>query len=213
MVVKDRLKRSYHSARRQESAHLTRQAIAQAALELFNQRGYRGASMDAIAEAAGVAPETIYATFGSKRELLHYLLNVTIGGDEAPVGVIDRPEPQAVLQETDARLLIARFSSSICQILERAAPVIAILSDAAKTEPELAALQSRIRSERLENMGKVARALSRLAPLRVSEIHAAETLWSLTSPELYSLLSGVRQWDREKYAAWLQDSLGRLLLV
>jgi TetR/AcrR family transcriptional regulator, regulator of autoinduction and epiphytic fitness len=212
MAEENRLRRSYHSTRRQETARLTRQAIAQAALTLFNQRGYRGASMDAIAKAAGVATETVYATFGSKRELLHYLLNVTVGGDEAPVRVIDRPEPQAVLQETDARRLISGFSSSICQILERAAPVFTILTEAAKTEPELEALQSRFRSERLENMGKVVRALSRLAPLRLSEVQAAETLWSLTSPELFSLLTGVRQWDREKYAAWLQDSLDRLLL-
>ncbi len=212
MTEKKRLKRPYHSARRQEAARLTRRAIAQAALELFNQRGYGGASIDAIAEAAAVAPETIYATFSSKRELLHYLLDVTVGGDEAPVGVIDRPETQANLRETDARRLIAGFSNGIYTIMERAAPVFAILSEAAKTEPELAALQARLRVERWENLGKVARAISRLAPLRVSEAVAVDTVWALASPEVFALLTGVRQWDRERYTAWLEDSLVRLLL-
>ena len=212
MAVKKRLTRPYHSTRRQEAARLTRQVIAQAALELFNQRGYNGASIDAIAEAAAVAPETIYATFGSKRELLHYLLDVTLGGDEAPVRVIDRPEMQEVLNETDVQRLIRGFSSGIYQIMERAAPVFTILSEAAKTEPELAALVSRVRTERWENMGKVARTISRLATLRVTEPQATDILWALTSAELFSLLTGVRHWDREQYVTWLQDSLNRQLI-
>jgi AcrR family transcriptional regulator len=212
MAEKKRLTRSYHSTRRQEAARLTRQIIAQAALELFNQRGYNGASIDAIAAAAAVAPDTIYATFGNKRELLHYLLNVTLGGDEAPVSVIDRQEAQAGLNETDVRRLIAGFSNGIYQIMERAAPVFAILSEAAKTEPELAALLSRVRAERWENMGKVVKAISRLATLRVTEPQATDIFWAFTSPELFSLLTGVRQWDREQYISWLQDSLARLLI-
>ncbi len=206
------MKRTYNSARRQESALLTRQAIAQAALNLFNLRGYWGASIDAIAEAAAVAPETIYASFGSKRELLHYLLDVTIGGDEAPVRLIDRPEIQAILHETDARHLLERFSNNIPRILSRAAPVYAILAEAGKTEPELAALLNRVREERLENMRKIALALGRAAPLRESETQAAETLWAITSPELFSQLTEVRGWSHKQYSAWLQDSLSRLLL-
>ncbi len=96
--------------------------------------------------------------------------------------------------------------------MERAAPVFAILSEAAKTEPELAALQNRLRAERLENMRLVARALARLAELRVSQAQAAETIWALTSPELIGLLTGARQWTRAQYTTWLQDSLARLLL-
>ncbi len=204
-------KRPYNSSRRQESASLTRQAIAREAMALFNMRGYRGASIDAIAEGAAVAPETIYATFGSKREILHYLINISMGGDEASVRVIERPEPQAVLQETDPQRLVAKFSDGISRIMERAAPVMAILAEAAKTEPELASLQKRLRTERLENMRLVARAIGRLTVLRIDETQAADTLWALTSPELFSLLTVTRQWSREQFAAWLQDSLARLL--
>jgi AcrR family transcriptional regulator len=205
--------RPYNSLRRQAGAQLTRQAIAQAALELFRQRGYRGASIDAIAQAAAVAPETIYATFGNKRELVHYLLNVAVGGDEVPVRLMDRPEQKAMLQEKDPMRLIAGFSEGVSRIMERAAPVFAILAEAAKTEPELAALQERIRAERVENMRKVVHAIARNTTLREAEAQAAETVWALTSPELYNLLTGVRGWTREKYAGWLQDSLVRLLMI
>ncbi len=212
MTEKKQLKRSYHSTLRQEAARKTRLTIAQAALELFKQRGYRGVSIDAIAQTAAVAPETIYATFGSKRELLHYLFDITIGGDETPVKLIDRPEPQAVLHETDPKRMIVGFSDGVSQVLARAAPVFAILVEAAKTEPDLAALLSRMLDERLENMGKVAHAIARLAPLRLSEAQAADTLWALTSPELFTLLIEVRGWNREQYVSWLKDSLERLLL-
>ena len=205
-------KRSYNSSRRQASAQLTRQAIAQAALQLFNQRGYWGASIDAIAEAAAVAPETIYATFGNKREILHYLINTSVGGDEAAVRIIDRPEQQAVLHETDAGRLVAAFSEGIGRIVGRAAPVFAILAEAAKTEPELAILQNRLRAERLENMRLVARALGRLTTLRVTQPQAVEILWALSSPELYALLTVARQWTQDQFTVWLQDSLARLLL-
>ncbi len=212
MIKPDTPKRSYNSFRRQESARQTRQAIAKAALQLFIQRWYKGASMDAIASEAVVAPETIYATFGSKREILHYLINISVGGDEAPVGVMDRPEVQALMHETDAGRFVAGFTEGIYRIMQRAAPVFAILAEAAKTEPKLAELQSRIRSERLENMGRAVQALGRLTPLRVDQNQAAEILWTLTSPELFSLLIEVRRWSREQYTAWLQDSLTRLLV-
>jgi TetR/AcrR family transcriptional regulator of autoinduction and epiphytic fitness len=205
------VKRSYNSSRRQAGAQLTRQAIAQAALQLFNERGYWGASIDAIAAAAAVAPETIYATFGNKREILHYLFNTAVGGDEAPVRLIDRPEQQAMLQETDIHRLVERFANMLHTILGRAAPVFAILAEAAKTEPELAALQERMWAERLDNMRRIARSMARLTRLRVTEAQAAEILWALSSAELFTLLTGVRQWTRAQYAAWLQDSLARLL--
>ena len=40
-----------------------------------------------------------------------------------------------------------------------------------------------------------------------------ETVWALTSPELHQLLVRVRGWTRERYCAWLGDSLAALLLL
>jgi TetR/AcrR family transcriptional repressor of mexJK operon len=46
-----------------------RQAILEAATELFIAQGYGAVSMDAIARAAGVSKATLYAHFGSKDQL------------------------------------------------------------------------------------------------------------------------------------------------
>ena len=213
MTTEKSTKRAYNSTRRQESALQTRQGIAQAALQLFQQRGYRGASIDAIAEAAAVAPETIYATFGNKREVLHYILDTAVGGDEAPVRVIDRPEVQAMLHHPDPYQIAAGLSEAMSRTWERAAPVFAILSEAAKTEPVLADLRHRIYQERLENMRLTAHSMATRKPLRVSEAQAAEIIWTLTSPEMFLLLTRERGWSREQFAAWLKDSIIRMLFV
>lgn len=205
-------KRSYTSTLRKEGARQTRQAISKAAFEIFWQRGYRGASINAIAQAASVAPETIYAIFGSKREILHYLLDTAVGGDEEQIPVIDRPEVQATMRDPDLQRLVQGFSRGISNAMGRAAPVFVILAEAAKTEPVLAELQERIWSERMENMRLYARAIERLQPLRVDEERAAETLWAITSPQLFTLMTTVRGWTAENYAAWLADAITQMLL-
>ena len=78
------VKRAYSSVRRQAQARETRQSILDAALELFVASGYAARSIQAIAERAAVAVQTVYAVFGTKRELLRQLIESTITGDDHP---------------------------------------------------------------------------------------------------------------------------------
>ena len=55
--------------RRRLSAVRRRDLILQAAAGVFADRGYHGASMTAIAAAAGIAPSVIYDHFSSKKDL------------------------------------------------------------------------------------------------------------------------------------------------
>src|SRR5689334_9021372 len=64
------VKRSYRSERRREQAAQTRERVLAAAARAFVARGFEATSVAAIAEEAGVSPETIYARFGNKRTLL-----------------------------------------------------------------------------------------------------------------------------------------------
>jgi AcrR family transcriptional regulator len=63
---------------RKRAAHLgperRRPQVLDAALELFLERGYEGASMEAIASAAGVTKPVVYACFSGKEELFRALL-------------------------------------------------------------------------------------------------------------------------------------------
>src|SRR5215213_2164309 len=55
--------------RKRLSAVDRRAAILDAALEVFSKRGYNGASIDEIAQAAGISKALIYEHFPSKKEL------------------------------------------------------------------------------------------------------------------------------------------------
>ncbi len=68
------VKRPYRSPLRAAQAEATRQRILDAGLELFAERGYPATSVTQIAAAAGVSPETIYASVGSKRGIIDALL-------------------------------------------------------------------------------------------------------------------------------------------
>jgi AcrR family transcriptional regulator len=59
-------------------APLRREAILAAAEEVFARSGYHGASLDDIAQAAGISKALIYEHFASKRELHASLINAHV---------------------------------------------------------------------------------------------------------------------------------------
>lgn len=206
--------RKYDSSRRQAQARQTRLQIAEAARSLFMERGYGGTTIEAIAEKAGVAPETVYASFKNKRNVLSFLFDISIGGDDDDIRLLDRPDPQAVLRETDQRRQLTLFARDITKILHRAAPIFEILRIAGKTEPEIAELVQRLLRERMANMNMVAKSVAANGPLRegLNRTRAAEVIWAMTSPELYLLFNRDRGWTDEQYTQWLTETLVRLLL-
>ena len=207
-------KRRYDSTRRQSQARETRRKITEAARKLFTERGYTGATIEAVAQEAGVAPETIYAVFGNKRAILAHLIDISVGGDDEPIPLLQRPGPQAVFQERDPRKQLHLFAQDISVILERVAPIFETMRLAAKTEPDIADLLQNILRERLRNMEILVQHLSEHSSLRegVTDVQAAETVWTLTSPEVFRLLTVDCAWSREQYIQWLTDALIRLLL-
>jgi AcrR family transcriptional regulator len=64
--------------RRRMPAPLRREAILAAAEEVFARRGYHGAALDDIAQAAGISKALIYEHFASKRELHASLVNAHV---------------------------------------------------------------------------------------------------------------------------------------
>ena len=64
--------------RRRMPAPLRREAILAAAEEVFARRGYHGAALEDIAQAAGISKALIYEHFASKRELHASLVNAHV---------------------------------------------------------------------------------------------------------------------------------------
>ena len=99
-------------------------------------------------------------------------------------------------------------------ILARVAPIFEMMRLAAKTEPDIADLLQNILGERLHNMVIFVQYLSEHSQLRegLADTQAAEMVWTLTSPEVFQLLTVDRAWSSEQYMQWLADTLTRLLL-
>ena len=207
--------RRYDSALRKEQARQTRVRMLDAAQRLFAARGYAASTMEAIASEAGVAVDTVYSGFGSKRGVLSSLLDVRVGGDDEPIDLLDRPGPQAVRREPDQKRQIAAFAGDITAIVERVRPVDDIIRGAAAVDSEVAVLRSRIQESRYEGMRQFVTWLAANGPLRrgMTDADAAAIVWTLTSPEVHRLLRSERGWTKERYKEWLAETLRRTLLA
>lgn len=206
--------RRYDSSLRKEQARQTRTRMLDAAERLFAERGYASSTIETIASNAGVAVDTVYASFGSKRGLLSALMDVRVGGDDQPVELLDRAGPQAVRREPNQKRQIAHFAQDVSAIIERARPVDDIVRGAAAVDAEIAAYRSRLQETRFGNMRRFVSWLAANGPLRegISEDDAAAIVWSLTSPEMHRLLRVERGWTPERFATWLAQTLTRTLL-
>jgi AcrR family transcriptional regulator len=207
------VKRRYDASKRRQAAARTRTAILDAALELFAGQGYTATPMAAIAEQAGVALDTVYASVGRKPQLARLLIETAISGSSQVVPAAERDYVRAIQAAPDAETKIAIYASAMRMIAGRLAPVLSILQQAAPAEPELAALWREIAERRAANMRRFVADLAAVAPLRVDLDEAADIVWATNAPELYQLLAGQRGWSPERYEHFLADAWRRLLLA
>jgi AcrR family transcriptional regulator len=211
--VQPPVKRRYDTSRRREAAARNRRAILDAAQRLFIERGYAATPMAAIAEQAGVALDTVYASVGRKPELVRLLIETAISGTGAAVPAEERDYVRAIQAAADAQTKINIYASAIRGIAARMAPLLTMLQQAAPAEPQLAALWHEIAERRAANMRRFVADLAAVATLRVDLDEAADIVWATNAPELYQLLVGQRGWSPERYEHFLADAWHRLLLT
>jgi AcrR family transcriptional regulator len=208
-------RRSYCSPLRAEQARSTRHRVIGTAVALFLARGYAGTTLAAVAADAGVSVDTVFHLFGNKRGLLRAAMDAVIGGDDADLSVLERPDPQAMRSETDPRRQIALFAHGIRGQLERIAPVDDMLRSAAAVDPDVAALREDLQQrQRRQAMKIVADWIASRSPLRdeMSVDEAAAVLWTLTSPEVHHMLRVDWAWPPDRYEGWLRTTLEHTLL-
>ena len=208
-------KRKYNSTRRQTQAGETRRQILDAAHKLFIERSYAGATIEAIAKEAGVALKTVYAVFKNKRKILVTLLNVSSSNSgEENIPMLERAGPKAVSQEHDQRRQLLMFAQVIANNMEGAAYISEIMQVAAKTEADVDKMVQNLNKQRWQHMAVAVQQIATNGPLRekMDVAYATDIVWTLTSPEVFLLLTRDRGWSKEKYAEWLADTLTRTLL-
>lgn len=214
MPTKNPPKRKYDSSGRQSRATESHAQIIKAARELFIESGYSGVSIEAIARKAKASPETIYSVFKNKRTILARTMDLAADTGDSPIPIMLRSYIQEVTAERDQHKQIQMFASRMQMFFSQIAPLVEVLRDAAKTEPEIKKLLNKYLDDRYQGMGFFIDCLLANGPLRnrLSKLSATEALWALASAEIYNLLVIDRGWSEEEYKIWLIETLTRLLL-
>lgn len=203
------------AGRGQARTRLARRAVIDSARALFLERGYQGTTIDAISQHSDVPAPTVYRLFSSKLGILKSVLDVSIGGDDRDVAMLDRPEVRSMLASADPKEQLAGFAAMVRGVMERAGSVHRILADASRSDHEAAALLQDIARQRHTGQRRIAESLARMGALKpgLSERDAADIIHALASPEVYGLLVLDRGWNVERYENWLSSILTDQLLV
>ena len=212
-----KFRRRYDSRLREAQAAQTRQGIIAAALDLFFDQGYAETTIAGIAEAAGVAVETIYRAFGSKATLFKSVVEAAVAGGaaRATVPVEQRPAIKQMIEEQDPRRLLERHAATQPGIHARAGPLYRALNEAAASEPELEQVWAQLEAQRLDGMKSIARLLSDRGALRpgLSVREAADVLWTINSLAVYDLLVMQRGWSPQRYRDWIAATNAQAILA
>ena len=198
-------RRTYDSSRRRAMAEDNRAAVLAAAAELFATRGWSTGMRD-IAKAARVSVETVYATAGSKGDLLLKVIDIGIVGDDEPVPLSERPEFQALGQGSRAER-VAAVGRLITDSNQRIAALNRTFAHAAAGDPALA---DRWRESQQAQREQYALGVQMLLG-RHPRQDVVDGLWALASADVYLQLTETAGWSPEKYRHWLVERIDQLL--
>lgn len=200
---------------RRARSRRTRRAITDAAVRLFLERGYGGTTLTEVADAAGVAVQTIYFHFGTKRAVLKEAVDVAAAGDDEDVAVLDRPWMEEIRAESDSRRVIELWVRNGADLFVRIAPIMGVVRDAAGSDPEMAEQWRTNEGERLVAFGALTEILAdrgALAP-GLSPEDATDVVFALNSIEVFLLLTSTRGWSVRRWEQWLVTTMESTLLA
>ncbi len=188
---------------RRERSRITRERVVDAAARLFIDDGYVATTIEAVAERAGVAVQTVYYVFGTKRNLLAAVLDASIAGDVGPVSVLERPWVDALLAEQDPTSAVERLIEETVAILARTTPIYEVVRRAA-ADPDVSTLLDDNRSRRRQDQRQLIDILWRSGHLHpeLDVDIATDVFYGLMNEEVFQLLSVDCGWSIERFRTW-----------
>src|SRR5260370_5511849 len=190
-----------------------RRRIIEAGLRLFLEKGYANTTVQGIAQAALVAPATIYQAFGTKHAVLAAALDITVAGDDTALAVLDRDWVENARREKDRGRQLRLIVEGASQIAARTAPLKAILRDAAATEAAARELIREDHERRHRTQEGLVDLLIENRQLRagIDRRRAVDTFFALVNSATYELLVILRGWTLSEWQAWIADVIEREL--
>lgn len=199
--------RAYRSPLRERRTAETRRRITQSAAALFHTNGFVGTTIAAIARDAGVSPQTVYATFGSKGAILEALLTAL----EEDAGASRWRE--ALEAEDDPVELLDLWARWTASMLETSREHL-LAARGALQDPKVAELAARGEEHRRIALQGLVGRIATAGALRdgLPPEQAVDRAWALTGPELFLAVREGCGWDTDTYTAWVSEMLRQQLL-
>jgi AcrR family transcriptional regulator len=194
-------KRAYASPLREKAAAQTREAILRAATELFGRRGYGLVTVADIAAAAGVSPKTVFASVGSKREIMDRIIGAGVAAsryEEAMRQVLALRTPREVLTALAAGTRFGNESQFIVhEAIRLALPV----------HEDGAALWERATRNSRMALGETADHLHTLTPPpHYPAKETADLLWLWFGPHGWRTLVAESGWSWDQAEAAIRET-------
>jgi AcrR family transcriptional regulator len=192
--------------------------IVKAAYRLFCAQGYAGTTMAEIAEAAGVAVQSVYFTFHTKAALLSRAYDFAVMGEEEPQIPQRQAWYEAMAAEPDVTQALRHFVTGVGEITRRVTPLSLAAQVAADGDPDTARVMAFHDGMQADAYREVVKLLSAKSGLRsgLSLERCTDLLLLYAGTEVYHVMVEMRGWSHDEWLGWtvvtLADQLfGRMV--
>jgi AcrR family transcriptional regulator len=198
---------------RRARARATQWRIAKAAFGLFCERGYSGTTMANIAEAAGVAVQTVYFMFHTKAAVLSRAYDFAVAGEGEPNLPSEQPWYREMVAAADVAESLGQLVAGVGEITRRLTPLYVVASGSAASDPEVAEVVDRHERWRVEGYRGMVEVLRAKSALRagLTPKRANDLLLLYAGMDVYHALVDVTGWSHDEWAAWTKATLAHQL--
>jgi len=189
---------------RRGRAKATHWRIVKAAYGLFCAQGYVGTTMAQIAEAAGVAVQSVYFTFHTKAALLSRAYDFAVMGEEEPQIPQRQAWYQAMTAESEVTQALRHFVIGVGEITRRVTPLSLAAKVAADGDPDTARVMAFHNDWQADGYREVVKVLSTKAKLRpgLSLERGTDLLLLYAGTDVYHVLVEGRGWSHDEWLDW-----------
>ncbi|MGA5761311.1 TetR/AcrR family transcriptional regulator [Nonomuraea bangladeshensis] len=172
---------------RERKKQRTRQALVEAAVRLFEEKGYDHVTVAEIADAAEVSPRTFFLHFQAKEDVL--LANAEVRVDLALQAIVERGAeerlPEVLVRATD-QMIADTWDSDLPS---------GLATLRARLTASVPALQARLLQRYLTAQAELAQALQRAFPDRLDPITASALVGAMVGAVSASALTALHRGD------------------
>ena len=192
---------------RRERARATHWRIIEAAHGLFTSQGYASTTMGQVAEAAGVAVQTVYFVFHTKAALLARAIDFAVMGKETPRPPEDQPWYRAMRDAPGIDEALRHMVTGVGDMMPRVIPLT--LPARASDDPELARVMAETDGWRADGYRAMLEILRDKAPLRegLDPERATHLLLLYVGEDVYHALVDTDRWPHDDWIDWTVSTL------